>query len=82
MCIGYGSLKRNVQPNALGGCVTDNPLFCVAPTGCTWNKTLIHDVASTIALEASSVGVEIGFTPVLNMFTDPRLVLVAGNQFV
>eukprot|EP00117_Sycon_ciliatum_P020620 scpid42201/ scgid5928/ Periplasmic beta-glucosidase; Beta-D-glucoside glucohydrolase; Cellobiase; Gentiobiase; T-cell inhibitor len=60
--------EESLHSSVPGGTVFPTPVL----QGCTWNTTLINQIASTIALEASSVGVSIGFTPVINMFTDAR----------
>ena len=33
---------------------------------------MVELIATAIGLEASAVGITVGFTPVLNMITDPR----------
>eukprot|EP00039_Didymoeca_costata_P006535 m.91190 g.91190 ORF g.91190 m.91190 type:complete len:773 (-) comp13291_c0_seq2:63-2381(-) len=38
----------------------------------TWNTDLMHDAAEIIASDARSVGTDRGFSPVINMFPDPR----------
>ena len=40
--------------------------------GCSWNTTLINEIASIIAQSARSVGIDILFSPVINLWTDPR----------
>jgi beta-glucosidase len=46
------------------------PMPCLQ--GATWNQPLVHDIASAIAKEASSAGIDRGFSPELNVCTDPR----------
>eukprot|EP00117_Sycon_ciliatum_P017575 scpid50308/ scgid5819/ Periplasmic beta-glucosidase; Beta-D-glucoside glucohydrolase; Cellobiase; Gentiobiase len=60
--------EESLHSSVEGGTVFPTPVL----QGCTWNTSLVTMIASSIALEASSVGVDIGLTPVLNMFTDPR----------
>lgn len=40
--------------------------------GCSWNSTLIRNIAEVIALEARVSGTDRGFSPVLHFCTDPR----------
>lgn len=40
--------------------------------GWTWNVTLVEQIATVIAREASAIGVDTVFAPVVNMITDPR----------
>ena len=40
--------------------------------GCSWNVSLVKSIARVIAAEASAVGVDTIFAPVVNMVTDPR----------
>jgi beta-glucosidase len=46
------------------------PMPCLQ--GATWNQPLVHDIARAIASEASSAGLDRGFSPELNVCTDPR----------
>ena len=43
-----------------------------AALGASWDTALVRDVAATIAREARIVGVDLGFAPLLGVFTDPR----------
>ena len=40
--------------------------------GSTWDVDLVRDVAAAIALEARAVGVDVVFSPVINMWVDAR----------
>lgn len=40
--------------------------------GCSWNSSLVKSIASAIAAEASAVGIDTLFAPVINMVVDPR----------
>ena len=40
--------------------------------GCAWNETLVSEIYSIIALEARSVGIDVCYGPVINLWTDPR----------
>ena len=51
-----------------GGTVFPTPIL----QGCTWNTTLIELIASAIAVESRSLGTDVMYSPVLNMWTDPR----------
>ena len=46
------------------------PMPCLQ--GATWNQELVGQVASTIAREARANGVNRGFSPEINVCTDPR----------
>ncbi|WP_240612753.1 glycoside hydrolase family 3 N-terminal domain-containing protein [Alteromonas flava] len=39
---------------------------------CSWNETLVHDVARFSACEASSVGINWTFSPMIDVARDPR----------
>ena len=40
--------------------------------GSTWDPALIEEIYSAVALEARSIGVDLAFAPVINMWTDSR----------
>jgi beta-glucosidase len=40
--------------------------------GCTWNDSLVEQVFSETAWQASAVGINVGLSPVVNMFPDAR----------
>jgi beta-glucosidase len=40
--------------------------------GCTWDVDLVQEIGAAIAVEARAVGVDVAFSPVLNMWTDSR----------
>lgn len=40
--------------------------------GCTWNDTLVQQVFNQTAWQASALGINVGLSPVVNMFPDPR----------
>eukprot|EP01084_Bolivina_argentea_P020359 37854_1 len=51
-----------------GGTIFPMPIL----QGCTWNNTLIEQIASIIALESRTVGTDVMYSPVINLWTDPR----------
>ena len=40
--------------------------------GCSWNVSLIEEIYKAIVLECRTMGIDVLFAPVLNMWTDPR----------
>lgn len=52
------------------GISTIFPMPCLQ--GATWNTELVHDVATSIARQARAGGVDRGFSPEINVCTDPR----------
>lgn len=40
--------------------------------GCSWNASLVKEIAAVLAVEASAVGIDTLFAPVVNMVVDPR----------
>ena len=50
-----------------------------AMQGSTWNVPLVEDVARIIATEASAQGNDRGFSPEINVCTDPRFVSARVN---
>ena len=40
--------------------------------GCTWNDSLVEQVFSEAAWQASAVGINVGLSPVVDMFPDAR----------
>eukprot|EP01084_Bolivina_argentea_P287836 493945_1 len=51
-----------------GGTVFPMPVL----QGCTWNNTIIKQIAKVIAYESRTVGNQILYSPVINLWTDPR----------
>ena len=51
-----------------GGTIFPMPVF----QGCTWNVSLIQEIASIIAYESRTVGNQILYSPVINLWTDAR----------
>lgn len=51
-----------------GGTIFPMPVF----QGCTWNISLIQEIASIIAYESRTVGNQILYSPVINLWTDAR----------
>ena len=51
-----------------GGTVFPMPVF----QGCTWNISLIEQIASSIAYESRTIGNQILYSPVINLWTDAR----------
>jgi beta-glucosidase len=63
------SIVQETLHGAVGG-GTIFPMPC--SMGATWNAPLIQQVGSVIGLEARVVGIDRGFSPELNLATDPR----------
>mmetsp|Transcript_29199 Transcript_29199/g.56072 ORF Transcript_29199/g.56072 Transcript_29199/m.56072 type:complete len:783 (-) Transcript_29199:165-2513(-) len=40
--------------------------------GASWNTTLAQSLGSAIALEAHALGIDAGYSPEINLYTDPR----------
>lgn len=57
-----------LHSSAPGGTIF--PVPCLL--GSTWNTTLLETIGEIIAYEASVMGVDLGFSPVLQVLTDPR----------
>ena len=54
-----------------GGCgATIFPMPCLQ--GATWDTPLVHEVGRTVGAEASANGADRGFSPEINVCTDPR----------
>ena len=47
--------------------------------GCSWNASLVHDISKVVAAEASAIGVDTIFAPVVNMIVDPRFGRIEEN---
>ena len=47
--------------------------------GSSWNMTLVHRIATAVATEAYYSGVDRGYSPVLQVVTDPRSLRVQGR---
>ena len=65
---GVGGGSKDVSGN--GGGSVMFPMPCMQ--GATWNTPLIEEVARVIGLEASASGNDRGFSPEINVCTDPR----------
>eukprot|EP01084_Bolivina_argentea_P063282 115594_1 len=63
-----GFHAESLHSSAPGGTVFPTPIT----QGCSWNTTLIEEITSIIALESRTVGTDVMYSPVLNMWTDPR----------
>ena len=40
--------------------------------GATWDASIVHDISVAIAKEAKACGIDVAFSPVLNMWVDAR----------
>eukprot|EP01084_Bolivina_argentea_P287837 493947_1 len=55
------------------GCCPGGTIFPMpVMQGCSWNTTLIKQISKAIAYESRTVGNEILYSPVINLWTDPR----------
>jgi len=61
-------VNEGLHGGAPGGTVFPMPIN----QGASWNTQLVNEIAVTIAQEASAIGVDFVFAPVVNMMTDPR----------
>lgn len=61
-------INEGLHGGAPGGTIFPMPITQAS----AWNVSLISQVASVIASEASAIGVDTVFAPVVNMMTDPR----------
>jgi len=57
----------------LHGAINGGTVFPMSSTlGCSWDVELVQRVASAIAVESRIVGLDRGYSPLLNVGTDPR----------
>ena len=62
------SFHQETLHGAMAGVIFPMPVS----QGATWNVQLVEQIASIIALEAWATGTDRGFSPELNVPTDPR----------
>jgi len=61
-------INEGLHGGAPGGTIFPEPIG----QAMSWNVTLVGKIAQVIAAEASAIGVDTVFAPVVNMMTDPR----------
>ena len=61
-------INEGLHGGAAGGTIFPEPIG----QAMSWNVSLVSKIASVIATEASAIGVDSVFAPVVNMMTDPR----------
>ena len=61
-------INEGLHGGAPGGTIFPEPIG----QGMSWNVSLVSKIAGAIAAEASAIGVDSVFAPVINMMTDPR----------
>ena len=61
-------INEGLHGGAEGGTIFPMPVN----QGASWNTSLVSMIARIIATEASALGVDFVFAPVVNMMTDPR----------
>lgn len=55
-----------------GGAPTGTVFPMPVSQGCSWNQSLVRSIAQAISAEASAIGVDVVFAPVVNMMDDAR----------
>ena len=61
-------INEGLHGGAAGGTIFPEPIG----QGMSWNVSLVSKIAAVTAAEASAIGVDSVFAPVVNMMTDPR----------
>eukprot|EP00040_Diaphanoeca_grandis_P040838 m.262177 g.262177 ORF g.262177 m.262177 type:complete len:794 (-) comp44699_c0_seq1:67-2448(-) len=61
-------INEGLHGGAPGGTIFPEPIG----QGMSWNVSMVSAIASAIAYEAASIGVDTVFAPVVNMMPDPR----------
>lgn len=59
---------ESLHSSGPGGTIFPSPILL----GSTWNKTLMNKIGETIAFESRMFGIDLGYSPVLQILSDPR----------
>ena len=59
---------ESLHSSGPGGTIFPSPILL----GSTWNKTLMYKIGEIIGYEARMFGIDLGYSPVLQILTDPR----------